>query len=377
MKPVRIFVSALEYSANLHLMRLLSLLKAKGVCFCLCGIFDDKVLEGYHSDFSPLEFRVMGFSGILKLLPTFFKTKSQLITLANSCEIALFMDSSSFNLPLIQALFKQTHKKPYLIYYILPQVWAWKAYRAKILSETCDALWGILPFEKDFYPSNANLHYVGHPLLDSIPYSFNKQQNTHKIAFMPGSRKAEIRSLFPIFQRLATLFKQRGKTPLLIVPNTFKQQELNKIYGDVSDFIVVFDTYTGLKECSFAFVCSGTATLESTLLGIPTILAYKTRWLDYSIAKSLVQLNFIGLANLFLEFYTYQSPRNNPNPEIAPIHPEFLQHSVTPQNLLYAYENYDYAHFFSQKAKLLEYLQHGSAEICAKNLENLIKNLQK
>lgn len=377
MKPIRIFVSALEYSANLHLKRLLLLLKERGVCFCLCGIFDDAVLEGYHSDFSPLEFRVMGFSAILKLFLKFFKTKRQLITLANSCEIALFMDSSSFNLPLIQALFKQTHKKPYLIYYILPQVWAWKAYRAKILSEACDALWGILPFEKDFYPSNANLHYVGHPLLDSIPYSFNQQQNTHKIAFMPGSRKAEIRSLFPIFQRLAALFKQRGKTPLLIVPHTFKQQDLNAIYGDVSDFVVVFDTYAGLKECSFAFVCSGTATLESTLLGIPTILAYKTRWLDYCIAKRLVRLNFIGLANLFLEFYTYQSPRNNPNPQVAPIHPEFLQHLVTPRHLLYAYENYDYAHFFSQKAKLLEYLQHGSAEICAKNLENLIKNLQK
>lgn len=392
MKPVKIFISALEYSANLHLLKLLDVFSKKEIPFILYGIFDTEVLKSYKSNFksnlhnnsqnilNPSSFRVMGFSGILKLIPKFFSIKKELAKLASTSDIALFMDSSSFNIPLIRSIKKHsnnTNHSPHIVYYILPQVWAWKAYRAKILSEICDSLWGILPFECDFYPSNANLHYVGHPLLDSIPFSFKARQNSLKIAFMPGSRKAEIHTLFPIFKTLAKILKNQGKIPLLIIPQTFKDKDLSVIYGDFSDFEVVFDTYAGLKQCAFAFVCSGTATLESTLLGIPTILAYKTRTLDYYIAKALVKLNFIGLANIFLEFYAYKTPKNNPNPKIPPIHPEFLQHCVTPQNLLNAYETFDYTHFFTQKAKLIEYLKHGSAQTCVINLENLIKNLQK
>ncbi|MBX7490900.1 lipid-A-disaccharide synthase [Helicobacter turcicus] len=381
MKPVRIFVSALEYSANLHLLKFLNAFKEKNIPFVLCGIFDSKVLKGYTSTYNPSVFRVMGFSGILKLIPKFLTIQKELAKLASSCDIALFMDSSSFNIPLIKNIRKicQKHSTnpPYIVYYILPQVWAWKAYRAKVLSRICDSLWGILPFEWDFYPKNTPICYVGHPLLDTIPYSLNARQDSKKIAFMPGSRKAEIRALFPIFKTLAQMLKDKGKIPLLIIPKTFENKNLSAIYGNLSDFEIAFDTYEGLKDCSFAFVCSGTATLESTLLGIPTILAYKTRMLDYYIAKTLVKLNFIGLANIFLEFCTYKSPKNNPNPKNPPIHPEFLQSLVTPQNLLYAYENYNYTHFFAQKAKLQDYLQHGSAQNCATNLENLIKNLQK
>ncbi|WP_299548559.1 lipid-A-disaccharide synthase [uncultured Helicobacter sp.] len=383
MKPVKIFIAALEYSANLHLLNLLNAFCKKKISFVLCGIFDTEVLAAHKSNFQstldPSSFRIMGFSGILKVIPKFFATKKELAKIASTSDIALFMDSSSFNIPLIKTIKKlcQGKNSPHIIYYILPQVWAWKSYRAKVLSEICDSLWGILPFEKDFYPISANLHYVGHPLLDVLPFSFHTRQNSPKIAFMPGSRKAEIQALFPIFKTLAKTLKNKGQIPLLIAPKTFEHKDLKTIYGDFSDFEVIFETYTGLKQCSFAFVCSGTATLESTLLGIPTILAYKTRTLDYYIAKALVKLNFIGLSNIFLEFYTYQSPKNNPNPEIPPIHPEFLQHFVTPQNLLNAYENYDYAHFFAQKTKLIKYLQHGSAKTCATNLENLIKNLQK
>ena len=84
----------------------------------------------------------------------------------------------------------------------------------------------------------------------------------------------------------------------------------------------MYDTYEGLAKCEFAFVCSGTATLESTLLGIPTILAYKARKLDYWIAKSLVKLNYIGLANIFLEFFYFGSPHDNKTPQNFPIHPK-------------------------------------------------------
>ena len=376
MKPIKIFVSALEYSANLHLANLLAVFKQKNIPFTLCGIFDMQVVPDFKSNFEPSIFRVMGFVGILKLIPRFLRAKHQLANIATNCDIALFMDSSSFNIPLIQTI-RKNPKTPHIIYYILPQVWAWKPKRAQVLSEICDELWGILPFENDFYPANTPLSYVGHPLLDAIPYTLTTQQESDKIAFMPGSRKSEIQALLPTFKALAIRLKNEGKTPILIVPKSFKTRNLNAIYGDTSVFTLHFDTYDALRECTFAFVCSGTATLESTLLGIPTILAYKARALDYYIAKALVRLNFIGLANIFLEFSTFGAPKHNPNPNIPLIHPEFLQDAVCEDTLYQAYKDYDYARFFNQKQKLLEYLKCGSAESCAQNLENLIKNLQK
>lgn len=376
MKPIKIFVSALEYSANLHLANLLAVFKQKNIPFTLCGIFDMQVVPDFESNFEPSIFRVMGFVGILKLIPRFLRAKHRLANIATNCDIALFMDSSSFNIPLIKAI-RKNPKIPHIIYYILPQVWAWKPKRAQVLSEICDELWGILPFEKEFYPANAPISYVGHPLLDAIPYTLTTQQKSDKIAFMPGSRKSEIQALLPIFKALAIRLKNAGKTPILIAPKSFKTRNLNAIYGDTSVFTLHFDTYDALRECAFAFVCSGTATLESTLLGIPTILAYKARTLDYYIAKTLVRLNFIGLANIFLEFSTFGAPKYNPNPNIPLIHPEFLQDAVCEDTLYQAYKDYDYARFFNQKQKLLEYLKCGSAESCAQNLENLIKNLQK
>lgn len=374
MKKIKIFVSALEYSANIHLFYLLNALQKKQLEFEICGIFDSEILKR-DSSFSPNEFRVMGFVEVLRLIPKFFKIKKALIALAKECDFALFMDSSSFNIPLLKSL-HQAKNKPYLAYYILPQVWAWKPYRAKILSVYCDALWGILPFEGFYYPKTSNFSYVGHPLLDEIPFSYTKANPTNLIAFMPGSRISEIKALFPVFKELVKHFKTMNKKALLIIPKHFKNRDLSKIYGDLRDFEISFETYEGLKQCEFAFVCSGTATLESTLLGIPTILVYKARWLDYWIAKRLVKLNYIGLANIFLEFLAYGSPKNNKNPQNFPIHAEFLQDQVKVEILLKAFDDFDYEKFFAQKEKLMEYLKNGSAENCARKIENFVKNLQ-
>jgi len=374
-KPIKIFISALEYSANIHLSYLIQTLqKQYGECH-FYGIFDSKIL-GFSSNFSPNEFRIMGFSGVLKLIPRFFKIKKELIVLAKQCDIAIFMDSSSFNIPLLKALSRDLNK-PYLVYYILPQVWAWKAYRAKILAQICDELWGILPFESAYYPKEANIAYVGHPLLDEIPFSREGRVDTGIIAFMPGSRISEIKALFPIFKSLAKKLKALQKQPLLIAPKHFENCDLSKIYGNLEDFSIVYDTYEGLAKCEFAFVCSGTATLESTLLGIPTILAYKARKLDYWIAKSLVKLNYIGLANIFLEFFYFGSPHDNKTPQNFPIHPEFLQEEVNPNTLFWAMQNYDYSKFFAQKKILLEYLKNGSAKNCVQKIENFAKNMSK
>ncbi|MDE5603236.1 MAG: lipid-A-disaccharide synthase, partial [Helicobacter sp.] len=354
---------------------LIRTLKQKQIDFTLEGIFDS-LQSDYKSLFSVKEFRVMGFVDALKLLPKYLKIRKTLLQKAKQCDIAIFMDSSSFNIPLIQSLFKNP-KKPYIIYYILPQVWAWKAYRAKILAKICDELWGILPFEDTYYPKDANISYVGHPLLDTIPFSYTSRRTTNLIAFMPGSRVAEIRALLPIFKALAVILKRQNKQALLIIPKHFKREQLEKIYGNVEEFILSFDTYEGLRNCEFAFVCSGTATLETALLGIPTLLVYKARIIDFLLAKLLVKLNYIGLANIFLEFFFFHSPKNNPNTHNFPIIPEILQQNVKPYILLKEWENYDYEKFFSQKEILMQYLKNGSAENCVGKIEYFAKNLLK
>lgn len=374
-KTLKIFVCALEYSSNIHLFSLIKILKQKQINFTLEGVFDS-LQRDYKSLFAVEEFRVMGFVDALKLLPKYFKIRKVLLQKARECDIAIFMDSSSFNIPLIQNLFK-SNKKPYIIYYILPQVWAWKAYRAKILAKICDELWGILPFECAYYPNEARISYVGHPLLDTLPFSYVCKRTTNLIAFMPGSRVAEIKALLPVFKVVATILKKQNKQALLIIPKHFKKQQLERIYGNVEEFALSFDTYEGLRDCEFAFVCSGTATLETTLLGIPTLLVYKAKAIDFLLAKSLVKLNYIGLANIFLEFFFFHSPKNNPRIHNFPIIPEILQQNVKPHILLKEWEGFDYEKFFSQKEVLMQYLKNGSAENCARKIEYFAKNLLK
>ncbi|MDE5591540.1 MAG: lipid-A-disaccharide synthase [Helicobacter sp.] len=374
-KPLKIFVSALEYSSNIHLNTLIQNLQKNKIHFELEGIFDSTQIPN-KSLFSVEEFRVMGFVDILKLLPKYFNIQQTLLKKIQNCDIAIFMDSSSFNLPIIKRLAKYP-KKPYIIYYILPQVWAWKAYRAKIIAKTCDGLWGILPFERIYYPKQTNISYVGHPLLDILPFEYQTRRITNVVAFMPGSRKSEIMKLMPVFKRLAQLLKVRNKQALLIIPKHLKKTNLQTIYGDTSDFIQCFDVYEGLKTCEISFVCSGTATLETTLLGIPTILVYKAKPLDFFLAKLLVKLHYIGLPNIILEFHYFQSPKNNPTPKDFPIIPEILQNKVTPKTLLNALDTFDYQKFFTQKQILRNYLKNGSVQTCVEKIKNFAKNLSK
>lgn len=371
-KPLKIFISSLEYSSNIHLLHLLNALKNMQVKFSLHGIFDNSLIADFKSDFSPNSFRIMGFIDALKVIKTYFKIKKKLTKIALNCDIALFMDSSSFNIPLIKSI-KKNKNSPKIIYYILPQVWAWKPYRTKILEQICDELWGILPFEEQFYSKKEKISYVGHPLLDEIPYFFDTAPESGNIAFMPGSRIAEIKSLMPLFIPLARILKQKNKKALLIIPKHFKNNDLDKIYGNLEDFTLYFDTYEALNLSEFAFVCSGTATLECTLMGIPTLLVYKAKFLDYLLARMLVKLNFIGLANIFLEFYYYKHPSLNTNPKIAPIHEEFLQKDANLNNLLKAWETYNMEHFYKERRVLLKYLKNGSATNCAKKIQNFLK----
>ena len=342
---MKLLVSALEPSSNLHLKEVLKHTHDVE----LIGIFDKTIKEG-----SPLydisEMAIMGVVDAVKKLRWFFKVADEMVALAKDADKILLMDSSGFNLPLAKKL-KTAYPDKEIIYYILPQIWASRPKRSKKLELYCDKLLGILPFEVGFYQSKAE--YIGHPLLDEIDLSHNSQTDT--IAFMPGSRKSEINKLLPVFKEVRQ--KLSTKKALLIIPSSFSQEKIETLYGDISMFELSKDTHTALAQSEFAFICSGTATLEAALIGTPFTLSYIAKSVDFFIGTKLLGIKQVGLANIILTNY------NN-----TTLHNEILQEEVTVDNLLKEYEETN-REIFAKKAKELRaYLGHGSSKNVAKIL---------
>lgn len=370
---MKYLISCLEPSANLHFKEVLAHLKKLDPACEICGIFDEKLGSPIYKS---SEFSAMGFIEILPLILKAKRAIAQMTRLAVECDRVLLIDSPAFNLPLARAI-KESGARAEILYYILPQVWAWKPHRAEKLKAFCDNLLSIWPFEAKFFcadgegdkdaapkedvarPSGqsaktAKYSFVGHPLLDEITLRKQSYEKQGKIAFMPGSRRAEISRLMPIFRALAPKFENSERT-LIIPPHLMDQRD--EIYGPLGDFSIANDTPATLKDCDFAFICSGTATLEAAIIGTPFVLCYKARAFDVWLARKLVKLKHVGLANIIFDFLGEE-----------PLHEELLQGEVSAQNLLAAYERCDAAKFKLASKKLLDYLKFGSSENVAKIL---------
>ncbi|MEA3374572.1 MAG: lipid-A-disaccharide synthase [Campylobacterota bacterium] len=337
---MKLLVSALEHSANVHLKALKSELSAD-VEFM--GIFDEE-LGNPLIDLRSLA--IMGIVDALKKLRFFFKLKDQMVELAAEADKVLLIDSSGFNLPLAKAIKKRYPDKE-IIYYILPQAWVWKKKRIPVLERTIDHLASILPFEKDHYSKSAPIEYVGHPLLDEIKQFKTSLDGNGKIVFMPGSRRAEITKLMPVFREVR---QKLDKPALVVIPDFFNEKKVVELYGDLTGFERTSDAHKALYESDFAFICSGTATLEASLIGTPFILSYIAKPLDYFIGNLLLKLDYAGLGNIMFTKFSDHA-----------LHPEFIQENVTVKNLLASYECYDREQFFKDSKALRDYLQHGSS----------------
>ena len=390
---MKYLISCLEPSANLHFKEVLAHLKKLDPACEICGIYDEKLGSPIYKS---SEFSAMGFVEILPLILKAKRAMAQMTRLAAECDRVLLIDSPAFNLPLARAI-KESGARAEISYYILPQVWAWKPHRAEKLKAFCDNLLSIWPFEAKFFgadcegdkgavpqeaeskdsalqetkdkdaapkedaarPSEQSAKtekysFVGHPLLDEIKFQKTSYEKQGKIAFMPGSRRAEISRLMPIFRALAPKFENSERT-LIIPPHLMDQRD--EIYGPLDGFSIANDTPATLKDCDFAFICSGTATLEAALIGTPFVLCYKARAFDVWLARKLVKLKHVGLANIIFDFLGEEA-----------LHEELLQSEVSAQNLLSAYERCDDAKFKLASQKLRDYLKFGSSENVAKIL---------
>ena len=417
--PKSFLVTALEPSANLHLKEVLKAFWAEYGEFELSGIYDENLCAEFEANlkqkskenfsensqktlnlnnapnpqeplnlgdtpnskgvkinkplYSSHEFSAMGF---VEVLPLIFKAKRAIKELtslalerqnANSStnspkpfDAVLCIDSPAFNIPFAKAL-NAAGVRAKKIYYILPQVWAWKKGRIPIIEANFDELASILPFDGQFFSKST---FVGHPLLDELKefkdesdfeMVLSKEESKKTLSFLPGSRRSEIKRLMPVFRELALNFK--GEKILCVPP--FNLARLDELYGDTKGFKVVTNTPQALKKSDFAFICSGTATLEAALIGTPFILAYKAKAIDVLIARLFVRLKHIGLANIMCDFAGKTE-----------LNPEFLQNEVSAKNLFEAYRKFDFKEFFDKVSFLKNYLRFGSAKNVAKMLAN-------
>ena len=252
------------------------------------------------------ELAFMGFTEVIMNLRTIFRNlkfcKADILHFKP--DILILIDYPGFNLRIAKWA-KQSHLK--VIYYISPQVWAWKENRVKMMKQCIDKMLVILPFEKEYFKNKWNweVEYVGHPLVEVIER--HKEQGTRDkfsdrpiIALLPGSRKQEIAKKLPVMLEISKFFPDFqffvAEAPSVEDEfyKTFTQQ-----YKNVST--VKDETYDLLLQAKAALVTSGTATLETALFGVPEIVCYKASFLSYQIGKRLVNVKFISLVNLIMD----------------------------------------------------------------------------
>ena len=270
----------------------------------------------------------MGFLEVIKNLPTILqniKFCKQDID-AWQPDVLVLIDYPGFNLRIADWAKKNGFK---VVYYIAPQVWAWKENRVKKMKLCIDKMFCILPFEKEYFKNkwNWDVTYVGHPLLPVIA-SFKSTNplvtdNKKVIALLPGSRKQEIIKMLPIMLSVTPHFPNYtfmvAQAPGQDAPfyNRFLMG-----YSNVT--LIKNSTYDLLTIADAALVTSGTATLETALFKVPEVVCYKTSKFSYQIAKWLVKIKFISLVNLIMDKEIVQ---------------EIIQENLTEQHLTTALRN--------------------------------------
>lgn len=244
----------------------------------------------------------MGFVEVIRHLPTILRNfkicKSEILSFKP--DALILVDYPGFNLRMAKWAFQ--HKIP-VYYYISPQLWAWHTSRVHNIKKAVKRMYVILPFEKSFYKKfDMEAIYIGHPLAQAINNenlpAYSPVEN--QIALLPGSRKHEIQLILPEMLGVA---QRMPKYLFKIVKAAHLPVELYKsVIGEQPNMeIVEGNLHHIVRSCNAAIVTSGTATLETALLGVPQVVVYKGNPFSYSIAKRLIKVNYISLVNLIAE----------------------------------------------------------------------------
>ena len=271
---------------------------------------------------------VVGLVGVISHYPVIRKAlktlQQRLVT--HRPNLLILVDYVEFNLRLAKAAKKLGIK---VLFYISPQVWAWRPKRVKKIGQLIDMMAVIFPFEAEFYHQhNIPVRYVGNPLLGKVHASRSRADNLHRfnlakdstiIGLQPGSRRSEIQRLLPLFIETATrLKKRRPKLEFIlpVAPGIDADSIRLQLPNDHSIKLIENESpYDVMQVCTAIITASGTATLETALMEIPMVMAYKIAPVSYAILKRLVKIPHIGLVNIVAEQEVVK---------------EFIQHEATP-----------------------------------------------
>jgi len=257
----------------------------------------------------------MGFVEVIKNLPTILDNLKfcKKDVLQFQPDVLVLIDYPGFNLRIAKWA-KENGLK--VIYYISPQVWAWKEGRVRSIKKVVDKMLVILPFEKEFYQSkwDYKVEYVGHPLVQVIDefdrtnatttWKTNNNNESKEwkgiIALLPGSRKQEIEIKLPIMLEASKNFPDYK---FIVAKAAAQPIELyNTLIANYSNVEIALDgAYTLLSRATAALVTSGTATLETALFGVPQVVCYKGSRISYEIAKRVIKIKYISLVNLIMD----------------------------------------------------------------------------
>ncbi|GAB1403891.1 MAG: lipid-A-disaccharide synthase [Lentimicrobiaceae bacterium] len=318
---MRYYIIAGEASGDLHASNLMAAIKKKDHQADFRYFGGDKmqaqggVLVKHYRDMAFMGFVevVLNLTTILKNLQHCKKDISQF-----KPEVAILVDYPGFNMRMAKYLHK---KRIPVVYYISPQIWAWNQSRVHKIRKSVDKMLVILPFEQAFYKQHkVDVEFVGHPLLDellNIPEVTNHfPADKPTVALLPGSRKQEISLVLPIMLEVAQLMPEVNF--VIAGLNAIGEDFYRALASNRPVNLLMNQTYQLLAASEAALVTSGTATLETALIGTPEVVCYKGGTLSYQIAKRVIRTKYISLVNLVME---------------KPVVKELIQHELTPQNL--------------------------------------------
>jgi lipid-A-disaccharide synthase len=334
-----------EASGDAHGAELIRALTRQrpGLRYLGCGGAKMKA-AGQDQLYDLAEHAVVGLFEVAKHYPRLRRIFHQTLALAEKEHPAtvILIDYPGFNLRLASEL-KRRLPHTRIVYYISPQVWAWKPGRARLMERVIDQLLVILPFEKDWFAKHAPklpVEWVGHPLLDRLQLDATPQIESGRIALLPGSRAGEIKRHLPILWAAADrLHKADPRRTFLWLSPDEKRHELGqKIIRAGQRYSFPLSSFTGysfthLSRCELALVASGTASLECTLVQVPQVVVYRINPLTYKLAKLFMKLPYISLVNLMAR---------------TEIVPELVQDNLTVDSLI------DHAETILQNARRRE-----------------------
>jgi len=329
-----LFIIAGENSGDLHGSNLVRELLKLDPSLRISGIGGSQMRQAGVNLLANIVDRlaIIGFTGVIKNAERLFRLYRKVIHFLDDVRPAavILIDYPGFNFKVMRAAKKRGIP---VVYYIMPQVWAWHRSRIYTLKELTERLLVVFPFEKKLCESVniKQVRYVGHPLLDVMNLTMTKEEVFAKFNFdpkkkliglLPGSRKPEIDRLLPAMLGAAERIQKALPDVQFALPraSTIKPELIQYYLSTANVEVSMVDAfrYNVRSAMDFALVKSGTSTLETAILGCPMVVVYKVSFIAWIIGKSVVKLPYIGLVNIIAG---------------EMLVPELLQNEATPMNI--------------------------------------------